>query len=151
MKTIRCFLAHLDLVQQGGAWHGPSVSETLAGVDAAAAAKRPIAGAHTILEIVHHLGVTYDLVKAHFRGEDPGELEDWPEFAAGPDEETWKQELAKLAQSQRALRETIAGLADGVLGEKVPGKEWTYADELIGLFNHDTYHAGQIAILRKAS
>lgn len=150
MKTIRYFLAHLDLVQQGGAWHGPAVGETLAGVDAAAAARRPIAGAHTIHEIVHHLWVTYDLVRAHFLGQAPGPEEDWPaSLATG--EEAWKDELAKLDASRRLLRETIAGLPDAVLGQKVPGKEWTHADELLGLFNHDTYHAGQIAVLRKAA
>lgn len=149
MKTIRYFLAHLDLVQQGGAWHGPALAETLAGIDAAAAAKRPIPGAHNIHEIVHHLWVTYDLVRAHLLGEAPGPEEDWPaNLATG--EDAWKNELARLADRQRALRETIAGLADEMLVRNVPGKEWSYADELIGLFNHDTYHAGQIAVLRKA-
>ena len=39
----------------GEAWHGPSVFETLRGVTAATAAKRPISGAHTIWELVLHL------------------------------------------------------------------------------------------------
>jgi hypothetical protein len=32
----------------GDAWHGPALMETLLGVDATAAAARPISNAHTI-------------------------------------------------------------------------------------------------------
>jgi len=42
---------------RGGAWHGPAVAETLAGIDAATAAARPLPDAHSIWENVHHLTV----------------------------------------------------------------------------------------------
>ena len=40
---------------RGESWHGPSVREVLAGVSAEDAAAHPIAGAHSIWEIVLHL------------------------------------------------------------------------------------------------
>src|ERR1035438_10207490 len=40
---------------EGEAWHGDSVFEILEGVTAAQAASRPIAGAHTIWELVLHI------------------------------------------------------------------------------------------------
>ena len=40
---------------EGEAWHGPSVLESLAGLSAAQAASHPIAGAHSIWELVLHL------------------------------------------------------------------------------------------------
>ena len=47
---------------EGKAWHGPSVLELLADVRADRAAARPIAGAHTICELVHHIAAWEDMV-----------------------------------------------------------------------------------------
>jgi len=41
----------------GSAWHGPAVLELLADVDAATAAARPIAGVHSIWELLLHIAV----------------------------------------------------------------------------------------------
>jgi len=43
---------------EGEAWHGPSVLETLEGVSAEQAAAHPIAGAHSIWELVLHTAYT---------------------------------------------------------------------------------------------
>ncbi len=43
---------------EGNAWHGPSVEEVLEGVTAARAAAKPIAGVHTIWEIILHVADT---------------------------------------------------------------------------------------------
>jgi uncharacterized damage-inducible protein DinB len=150
MNTIQQFVQQLDQAHNGGAWHGPSTKEALEGVDAAAANRRPIAGAHNIFEIVHHLRVVDNLVRSHFRGEVPSEESDWPEAGAEACEESWPQALAGLEASQKALRETVAALPDAALGQNVPEKDLTYAAELVGILNHDLYHTGQIVLLRKA-
>ena len=54
---------------RGESWHGPSVLEVLAGVSAEDAAAHPIAGAHSIWEIVLHLAGGYTLVLRRLRGE----------------------------------------------------------------------------------
>jgi hypothetical protein len=41
---------------EGDAWHGPSVLEALTGVNAKMAAAKPIPTAHSIWEIVEHIG-----------------------------------------------------------------------------------------------
>ncbi|HXT21154.1 MAG TPA: hypothetical protein VN923_10415, partial [Thermoanaerobaculia bacterium] len=41
----------LERAFRGGAWHGPSLSEVLDGVDAATAARRAFPDAHTIAEL----------------------------------------------------------------------------------------------------
>lgn len=46
---------------EGEAWHGLSVLEVLAGITAEQAAAHPIAGAHSIWELVLHLCGTYGL------------------------------------------------------------------------------------------
>lgn len=150
MNTIQQFVQQLEQAHNGGAWHGPSVKEALDGVDSAAAVRRPIAGAHNIYEIVHHLRVVDDVVRSHFRGEAPSDENDWPEAGAELGEEAWQEARARLEASQKALRETVAALPDEAIGQSVPGKEMTYGAELVGILNHDLYHTGQIVLLRKA-
>jgi len=53
----------------GEAWSGPSVREVLQGVTADIAAKRPIADAHSIWELVHHITAWVDIVRRRVAGE----------------------------------------------------------------------------------
>ncbi len=48
MNDCERLAQELDRALEGAAWHGPSWREALDGVDPQAAARRPIAGAHTI-------------------------------------------------------------------------------------------------------
>lgn len=149
MSNVAFFVQQLEQAHQGGAWHGPSVSEALAGVGAAEACRRPLPGRHTIREIVHHLRVVVDAVAARFSGEEGAEEADWP--AAGDmTEGEWQAELARLEASQKALRDAVARFPEGALYEIIPGKDFSYAALLFGVVNHDVYHAGQISLLRQA-
>src|SRR6478672_13585629 len=72
---------------EGPSWHGPAVLELLRDVTPAEAAARPIAGAHTIWELVLHLTAVYDLVLRRLRG-DKRPLtpdEDWPPIPKATD------------------------------------------------------------------
>ena len=65
---------------EGDAWHGPAVLETLQGITAAQAHAHPIAGAHSVWEVVLHLSYTYRVVLRRIRGDGTPirAEEDWP-------------------------------------------------------------------------
>lgn len=65
----------LRLSFEGGAWHGPSVLEALEDVTPEAAYAHPVAGAHSIWELVLHLGGTYRLVLRRLQGSDAQPLQ----------------------------------------------------------------------------
>lgn len=149
MSEIERIVEQLKQVHEGEAWHGPSVGEALDGVDANGAAQRPIAGAHSIWDLVHHVRVTSEAVRARVTGETAAEEPDWPApEAAG--EPAWRAAVAKLKSAQRALRDAVAAMPEGRLHDAVPGKSHSYWYELLGLLHHDLYHAGQIVLLRRA-
>src|SRR5919199_3286106 len=82
----------LRLAFEGPAWHGPAVLELLESVDARQAAARPIPGAHSIWELVLHLGGAYGLVLRRLRG-DAAPLapeEDWPPEPPATTEANWR-------------------------------------------------------------
>ena len=53
---------------EGEAWHGPATLELLAEVVPEEAQTRPIPGAHSIWELVLHLGGAYRLVLRRLQG-----------------------------------------------------------------------------------
>ncbi len=148
MSEIARIVEQLKQAHDGGAWHGPSVAEALEGVSAAGAAKKPIGAGHSIAEIVQHVRVTDELVRRRVAGEPAGDEADWPEPAAGG-EAGWRAAMEKLRATQRALRDAVSRLPESRLHENMPGKSHSYHYELLGIVNHDLYHAGQISLLKK--
>ncbi len=146
----------LDRMAHGGAWHGPAIAEALAGVSAAEAASRPIDGAHTIWEIVLHMCAWASEVECRlWQNARPltGE-EDWPEPSA-TDEEAWSRATSRLAEAHRRLRQAIrefppSRLHEPVRGAPGDGPAGSFYVMLHGLAQHDAYHTGQIAMLKKA-
>lgn len=137
---------------EGEAWHGPSVLELLAGVSAAQAASHPIAGAHSIWELVLHLGSDYDLVLRRMAGDGRPftAAEDWP---AGPasSEENWQQTVQELRQLNKKLRQAVRDFPHERLDDPlVPDVPYTAYTQFIGVTQHNLYHAGQIALLKRA-
>ena len=75
--------------------------------------------------------------------------EDWPSVASTP-EAAWQEALALLERTHTELRRTMSRLTDARLQELVIGTDDSVEVMLHGLIQHDLYHAGQIALLKKA-
>ena len=139
----------------GGAWHGPAIAEALAGISPQQASKAPIPGAHSIWEIVLHLGTWVSVVRRRI-GDDPvadvpADV-DWPvpNRQHAPTKADWDAALAALASERARLLEALGQLSDDALRTPPPGQGFTRAELLLGLLQHDAYHGGQISLLAKA-
>jgi uncharacterized damage-inducible protein DinB len=142
---------------QGQPWHGPSLTTILDGVTAAQAAHKPSSDAHSIWEILLHMTGWKREVTRRARGSEASEPAqgDWP--AAGePSEGRWREAQADHLRAQRELLDALRDLPDTALESKVPGNAAAFIGAglsvtatLWGLVQHDVYHAGQIAILKK--
>jgi len=62
----------------------------------------------------------------------------------------WLRALEKLSENHAGLRKVAAGFSEDQLQEKAAGPDYTRYQVLHGMIQHDLYHAGQIAILKKA-
>ena len=136
---------------EGPAWHGPSLHELLSNVPASKAAARPIEGAHSIWELVLHIIAWERVVVRRLAGETIDKLspaEDWPAIN-DTGERAWSEAQAQLQAAHQELHEAIGKFPEARLGDKVSGK-YPYYGLLHGVIQHNLYHAGQIAILKKA-
>ncbi|HEX5760358.1 MAG TPA: DinB family protein [Thermoanaerobaculia bacterium] len=138
---------------RGGAWHGPSLAEALEGVDADAAAHRAAEDVHTIAEIAGHVAFWIDAARRRMEGENvtdvPPEVDFPRDGAATP--EAWRRTLAGLDQAHRALHAALLALDDERLDAAVAGSDPTVRGQLLGILQHNAYHAGQIAVLKKGA
>jgi uncharacterized damage-inducible protein DinB len=139
---------------QGDAWHGDSIKKLLAGVTAATAAARPIKNAHSIWELVLHISAWDDAVFRRIGGA-AVELTKEQDFPPVKDTSAaaWRQTLSHLKQTHNQLIKAVAAVPDSRLQDQVPGKTEDYYDfyhMFSGIVQHELYHAGQIALLKKA-
>ena len=138
---------------EGGAWHGPSVLEVLAGVTPESAATHPVPQAHSIWELTLHITSSYSLVLRRLDGEDAqlSPEEDWPPVPA-PTEAAWREAVQSLVDLNRRVREAVLRFDPARLDQPLSaGAPYTAYTQFIGITQHDLYHAGQIAMLKKAA
>lgn len=135
---------------RGPAWHGPALQELLAGVGPEKAAHKPLAAAHSIWEIVLHIAAWQEAVCRRIEGQalQLTDREDWPPVPDASEAE-WKLALGRLECAHEVLRGAVTGLSDSRLTERVPGRSYDLYFMLHGVIQHNLYHAGQIAILKR--
>jgi uncharacterized damage-inducible protein DinB len=151
MTEVQRITDQLKRAFEGDAWHGPAVRELLADVPAERAAARPIADAHSIWEIVNHILAWHVGVRRRVEGEvvELTGVREWPPVSDAS-ASAWRATLDTLETSYRDLMSAVTRLDDSHLYATVRGGTSTVYFQLHGLIQHDLYHAGQIALLKKA-
>ena len=152
-KSEASFIAdQLHRAFYGGAWHGPALLELLQDVDAATASRKPIENVHSIWELVLHVEVWDRAAMVRLGGEkyQPKGTDNFPSVIT-PKEREWRKAVASVKRTHDLLVNIVAGLAAERLSDRVPGKRYDFAHMLHGIAQHELYHAGQIAILKKVS
>lgn len=161
MKTIdrsaHTLSRALARVHDGQPWHGPSRAAILVDVSWEIAAWRPGPETHSIWDIVLHMRSWTREVTRRLGGGVPAEpLDgDWPAPTA-PSADAWREALDTLDAAHRELVQLVGGMDDVALEAKVkdrPGDPPTHAISMramvASLAEHDIYHSGQIAMLKR--
>jgi uncharacterized damage-inducible protein DinB len=135
----------------GSAWHGPAVMEILEDVDALTAAARPIANVHSIWELLLHVAVWDGAALTRLAGSkcQPTGDANFPPLTR-PTEGAWRKAVSDAKRTHDKLVRTVSDLSEERLRDRVPGKRYNFYHLLHGIAQHELYHAGQMAILKKA-
>jgi len=155
MREVIRIGSQLKRAFEGEAWHGPALLEILSDVSAEVAASRPLPAAHSIWEIVLHIAAWQNFARLTLEGESmpPSNLEpeaNWPQ-AKDTSEAAWCDAVSSLRGGNQQLREALRRLSDEDLENIVAGREYSVYFLLHGIIQHSLYHAGQIALLKKAT
>jgi uncharacterized damage-inducible protein DinB len=153
MNTEVSRISHLlQETYEGSPWHGSPVKQVLQGINARQAARRVLPDTHTIWELVLHITAGRNFALQKMASDKTFDIlhadQDWPSIKES-DENSWQKDLQVLENSQQALLLALNRMNDGNLGEIVSGREYTFYTLLHGIIQHDLYHIGQIALLKK--
>ena len=139
----------LRLLFEGPSWLGPSIYSLLADIDQPLADTRPLPTVHTIAELVLHITAWLSIARERLFATspvDPSAQEDWPPVS-GP----WQEAVAALRDAVEALKKSVLAFPPERLNETAPAAEpQTFYVLLHGVIQHSAYHAGQIALLKRA-
>jgi uncharacterized damage-inducible protein DinB len=158
MRNSDFFSSQIDDTQAGDPWYGPPIARVVEGLSAQEAAARPVPGAHSIWEIILHMTAWVREVRRRLARGNPQVPEDgdWPS-PPQPTEGNWWQSLDELAGAHAELRDAVHGFPEQKLAEPVGtardaplGTGVSFQAMLQGLLQHDAYHLGQVALLKKA-
>ncbi len=136
----------------GPVWHGPSLMDLVGDVTAEQAAAYPVAGAHSIWELVLHITTWAEIPRVRLQSPTPVEAtseQDWPPVRERSAEE-WRAAVERMKEAHRELAEDVGLLDDALLQARVPGMDYPNVVMVHGVIEHDAYHGGQIAILKRA-
>jgi uncharacterized damage-inducible protein DinB len=151
MSERQRILDLMDRAYRAKAWHGPAMLEVLDGVTAGLAAKRVKRGVHSIWELVEHVASWNEIVAERLVGGAPKVT---PAYNFPPVTRTtpaaWQATQRRLARSQAKLRRAVARFPIAKLGRRRPKVDSTWSVLIHGVIQHQLYHAGQIALLRRA-
>lgn len=142
---------------EGDAWHGPVLKDVLADVTAEEARWRPARHVHSIWEITLHIAGWSHECAARLAGNPPGEPAggDWPALGPDQDEEGWQDAVQQVFNGRDALLAALRKADESTLdstentSSDPTGHPVTRAGMILGVAQHNAYHAGQIGLLKK--
>ena len=151
INELQRIVLQLTASMEGNAWHGPAVFELLNDINDEEASQRPLRDAHNIFEITAHI-ITWQKAGIRRIGGDTAsisEKEDWP-FSNDTTIDQWESTLLELKTVYYNLKKEIMNFPIDRLDEIPAGLNHNYYTLFHGIIQHNIYHAGQIAILKKA-
>jgi uncharacterized damage-inducible protein DinB len=138
---------------EGNAWHGPAVKEILVDISAAQAATHPIGSAHSIWELLLHIEAWEHVAIGAIKGTAmPAPMPDEQNFPKvnAADESAFAAAKKSVFATNENLASAIEKFDPARLEDTVPGRSYDFYHLFHGMTQHALYHAGQIALLKKA-
>lgn len=136
-------------------WHGgASVLGALRGISAEVASWKPYPDRHSIRELALHVAywnyaVCRRLTGEGERGAFPRSPSNWPAVPEVASEAEWREDRRLVREWHDRLLEALRAFDPARLDESAGDGATTFADLITGIVLHDTYHAGQIQLMKR--
>lgn len=142
-RAKEILIANLDYAFDKVAWHGPNLASTLRGIDARTAAMR-VKGRRSIWEQTLHAAYWKQRVINILIGTQklPRKGSNWPLLPATISKQSWQADVQLLHDLHATLRRAVQELDAKRLDVRT-------IRLILGSAAHDTYHTGQIRLLRR--
>ena len=151
-KELQSIISNLERVNTGQPWYGRAVYEMLEEIDPAIVNKKPNDSSHSLAELLYHMITWADFTLHRIKGDKEKDMAafeelDWREI--NPKVHTWKKGLAEFKAIHSKIIELLKEKDDEFLKEIVDYRKYNFRFLLNGLIQHNIYHIGQVAYVKK--
>lgn len=151
-KEIQYIIKSFENTLSGQPWFGRAVYEILGEVDEAKANTKPNGSDHSMIVLLWHMNTWAEFVLGSLENRSAEEMKaieanDWREI--DPKVHTWKKGMGQLKATHTKIVEILNTKDDSLLNEIVPTRKFNYRFMLNGLIQHNIYHLGQVAYVKK--
>jgi uncharacterized damage-inducible protein DinB len=153
MKNEIAYLTkNLQSAYSGNPWFGRNIKEILSEIDSTTALQKPN-GQHSILELLYHMINWREFTISRLKPDIKKTSTYFNSHNWGKHDHTdallWDKGLLLLESTQLRLLDLLKNLKEENLSEKVAERKYNFQYLLHGVIQHDIYHLGQIAYVKK--
>ena len=151
-KETQSIIRNLQNILSGEPWFGRPVYSLLEETDASKVYIKPNANSHSLADLLYHMvtWAAFTLKSLEKTGEEEIraiEQLDWRTI--DPAIHSWEKGLAELKSVHEKIILAIKDKDDEFLSDKVDLRKYNFRFLLNGLIQHNIYHIGQIAYIKK--
>jgi len=151
-KETQSIITNLENTLTGEPWFGRAVYKLLEEIDESKVFNNPKDTEHSLIELLWHMNTWAEFILANLENKSLEELKtieenDWRTI--DPQKHSWKKGIEELKSIHKKIAEILSEKEDGFLKEIVPNRKFNFRFMLNGLIQHNIYHAGQVAYLKK--
>ena len=152
-KETQYIIKSFESTLSGQPWFGRSVYEILEEVNESKIHTKPNGDVHTLAELLWHMNTWAEFTLGGLENRSVDEMKkvetmDWREI--DPKTHTWKKGIEQLKTIHSKIIEILKQKTDdSFLSDIVPIRQYNYRFLLNGLIQHNIYHLGQVAYVKK--
>jgi uncharacterized damage-inducible protein DinB len=151
-KEIQSIIRNLQNTLNGQPWFGRAVYSIIEEVDATKVYTNPNGTEHSLIELLYHMITWATFCLIQLKNAPPEEIKaaesmDWREI--DPAKHNWKKGMEEFKEIHQQIVSILETKNDEFLAEMVMGRKFNYRFMLNGLIQHNIYHLGQIAYIKK--
>jgi uncharacterized damage-inducible protein DinB len=151
-KEILSIIKNFETTLNGQPWFGRAVYTLIDEIDSKKAVVKPNENEHSALELIWHMNTWAEFTLANLENRSEHELKaieanDWREIEKL--KHSWKKGLSQFKSIHKKIIAILNKRDDDFLSDMVPNRRYNFRFILNGLIQHNIYHAGQLAYLKK--
>lgn len=139
-------LRFLDDTASRRNWAHTGLHAAIGDLEVEEAVWRPLDGGHSVWEQINHIAHWKRYMLRRIEGRRPRAYQAWPRAGRTPGE--LRRATSELKTLHRDLGRAVARFHPGAFFEKKSSK-YTLAQLLLGAAAHESYHTGQILLIRR--
>jgi uncharacterized damage-inducible protein DinB len=152
MTEIAFIIQQLEDAYRGNPWFGRSMNELFDEVDGRIAFEKTN-GQHSIVELLWHMVIWREFTIDRIEPDPEKSLayfedNDWQALDHN-DRTLLERGLLRLEETQKQLVDLLSRQSDDLLDKQVKERKYNFRKLLHGIIQHDIYHVGQVAYIRK--